>query len=97
MGIEEVLSAPRSPWQRAYAPGVFGSRDRTQRGFSSSQPNGLFAYFHKWRTHLSLGKDAPTSRRTQPPQQGRVIEMPQSAACTTTTNTGPIDFGPARR
>jgi transposase InsO family protein len=25
MGIEEVLSAPRSPWQRAYVERVIGS------------------------------------------------------------------------
>jgi hypothetical protein len=40
MGIQEVLSAPRSPWQRAYverhrygSPRVPRPRDRSQRGF----------------------------------------------------------------
>ena len=32
--------------------------------------------YHEWRTHLSLDKDAPESRRIQPPQEGRVIEIP---------------------
>jgi putative transposase len=32
-------------------------------------------YYRQWRTHLSLGKDAPQSRRTRLPKQGRVIEI----------------------
>ena len=31
MGIEEVLSAPRSPWQRAYIERVIGSIRRERR------------------------------------------------------------------
>ena len=33
-------------------------------------------YYQNFRRHLSLGKDAPTTRDVQPPEFGRVIEMP---------------------
>ena len=85
MGIQEVLSAPRSPWQRAYVERVIGSirREcldhlivfneislrRTLRSY--------FEYYHKSRTHLSLGKDSPEPRPTQPLEMGRVVAVPQ--------------------
>ena len=34
-------------------------------------------YYHKSRTHLSLGKDSPTPRKVQPPEVGRVIAFAQ--------------------
>jgi putative transposase len=84
MGIEEVLSAPRSPWQRAYVERVIGSirRECLDHVIVLSEASlrrtltPYFAYHHEWRTHLSLGKDAPEPRRIQPPQEGRVIEIP---------------------
>ncbi|HMF77037.1 MAG TPA: hypothetical protein VK604_15370, partial [Bryobacteraceae bacterium] len=33
-------------------------------------------YYHNWRTHLSLGKDAPEARRVQFVTEGEVVEMP---------------------
>jgi len=67
MKIEEVLSAPRSPWQRAYVERVIGSILREcldhvivfgeaslRRTLSS-----YFSYYHETTPHLSLGKDAP--------------------------------------
>ena len=33
-------------------------------------------YYHPTRTHLSLGKDAPISRRVQPPAMGKVVSFP---------------------
>src|SRR5258708_25555956 len=34
-----------------------------------------FAYYHGWRTHLSLAKDAPQARRIQPKSEGEVFEI----------------------
>ena len=31
--------------------------------------------YHSWRTHLSLGKDAPQFRRTQSCAEGKVVEI----------------------
>ncbi len=83
MGICEVLSAPRAPWQRAYIERVIGSVRREcldhmivlhetslRRTLTS-----YFDYYHRWRTHLSLGKDAPEPRAIHPPEMGSVVAL----------------------
>jgi putative transposase len=85
MGIKPVLSAPCSPWQRAYVERVMGSIRReclghvivlSERSLRRTL-TAYFPYYHQWRTHLSLGKDAPHPRRTQRPSEGPVIEIPE--------------------
>ena len=34
-------------------------------------------YYEQTRTHLSLDKDAPITRPVQPPEIGRIVEVPQ--------------------
>ena len=34
-------------------------------------------YYHRSRTHLSLGKDSPEPRSIQPPEAGRVVALAQ--------------------
>jgi putative transposase len=83
MGIKQVLSAPRSPWQRAYVERVIGSIRREcldhvlvfSEGSLRRTLTAYFTYYHHWRTHLSLGKDAPEPRRTQWPIEGPVREV----------------------
>ena len=78
MGICEVLSAPRSPWQRAYVERVIGSIRRECLDHVIVFPenslrrtlNSYFDYYHRSRTHLSLGKDSPEPRAIQPPGNG---------------------------
>jgi putative transposase len=85
MGILEVLTAPRSPWQNAYAERFIGSLRRECLDHiiilnESSLKRILktyFQYYEHSRTHLSLEKDAPISRAVQLPELGRVIELPQ--------------------
>jgi putative transposase len=85
LGICEVLSAPRSPWQRAYIERVIGSvrrecLDHVIVLHESSLRRALksyFEYYHRSRTHLSLGKDAPEPRAMQPPEMGSVVAVPQ--------------------
>jgi putative transposase len=36
-----------------------------------------FDYYHRSRTHLSLGKDSPEPRAIQPPEMGSVVVVPQ--------------------
>jgi putative transposase len=83
LGIKQVLSAPRSPWQRAYVERLIGSIRREcldhvivfgERSLHRTL-TAYCAYYHRWRTHLSLGKDAPQSRRIQPPADGAVVEL----------------------
>jgi transposase InsO family protein len=35
------------------------------------------AYYHRARTHLSLDKDAPDGRPIEPPELGRVVQIPE--------------------
>jgi transposase InsO family protein len=85
LGIEEVLSAPRSPWQRAYIERVIGSirRECLDHVIVFHQESlyrhvkAFVEYYHQSRTHLSLEKDTPGGRPAQPPGLGRVIALPQ--------------------
>src|SRR6266853_1466044 len=85
MGICEVLSAPRSPWQRAYIERVIGSVRRECLDhmivFHETSLrrilNSYFDYYHRSRTHLSLGKDSPQPRAIQPPAMESVVAVPQ--------------------
>jgi transposase InsO family protein len=65
MAIEEVVTAPRSPWQNAYVERIIGSIRRecldqvivvNERHLRQVLASYL-RYYHKTRTHLSLDKD----------------------------------------
>jgi putative transposase len=81
MGIQEVLSAPRSPWERAYLERVISSIRRECLGHVIVfNENSLYrhmklfmTYYHRSRTHLSLGKDTPKTRPVQAPEVGPVV------------------------
>jgi hypothetical protein len=53
-------------------------------GAMDTEPDALPHYgsciddlYHNWRTHLSLRKDAPETRRAQSVTEGKVVEMPE--------------------
>ncbi len=85
MGIAEVITAPRSPWQNAYVERVIGSirrecldhilvfNERHLRRVLSSYVD----YYQRTRTHLSLDKDCPDTRPVMPPRIGKVVTIPQ--------------------
>ena len=85
MATEEVVTAPRSPWQNAYVERIIGSihrecldhvivfDERHLRRVLST----YFEYYHGSRTHLSLGKDCSEPRSAQPPSTGTVVEFPE--------------------
>jgi putative transposase len=83
MGIEEVLSAPRSPWQRAYVERVIGSirRDCLDHVIVFDEDSlrrtlrSYFRYYHGVRLHLSLDKDSPDPRSVQ--TVGEIVAIPQ--------------------
>src|SRR5438270_7723103 len=85
MGIRVVLSAPRSPWQRVYVERVIGlfRRECVDPGIVFCESSlrrtlhSYFDYYHRSRTHLSLGKDSPEPRAIQPPGMGSVVAVPQ--------------------
>src|SRR5271166_6073373 len=85
MGITEVVTAPRSPWQSPYVERVIGSIRREcldhivifnqrhlRRVLSSYADN-----YRRTRTHLSLDKDCPDSRPIIPRKIGKVVAIPK--------------------
>jgi putative transposase len=85
MGNKEVLSAPRSPWQRAYVERVIGTIRREcldhvivlNEASLFRHLKSFLAYYHESRTHLSLAKDAPEPRPVHPLGIGAVVAIPQ--------------------
>ena len=84
LGIEEVLTAPRSPWQSPYVERLIGSIRRecldhviviNERHLKHTL-RSYFDYYLAARTHLSLNKQCPNPRQVQPPGQGKVIALP---------------------
>lgn len=85
MGIEEVLIAPRSPWQNAFIERMIGSirRDCLDHVVVLNDCHlkriltSYFNYYHRWRMHLSLGMDSPELRSVHPPVLGKVVQLPE--------------------
>ena len=85
MGIEEVVTAPRSPWQNPYVERLIGSIRRECLDhviiFNERHLRHVlaryFQYHHRSRTHLSLDKDCPQPRPIQPPSAGKIIAFPK--------------------
>ena len=85
LGIEEVVSAPRSPWQNSYVERVIGSirrdclndvivlNERHLRRILSEH----FSYYHTCGTHLSLNTDSPDTRAIESPEMGNVVAFPR--------------------
>ena len=85
MGIHEIRTAPRSPWQNAYAERLIGSIRRecldhvivvNEIGLSRVLSRYL-TYYHQARTHLALAKDSPHPRPIASPALGPIVEIPQ--------------------
>jgi putative transposase len=83
MGIEEVVIAPRSPWQNRYVERLIGSirrdcldhvivlHERHKRRLLT----GYLQYYHHWRTHRALDMDCPLPRPVQRPEVGSIREV----------------------
>jgi transposase InsO family protein len=85
-GIEEVLTAPRSPWQNPYVERVIGSLRREcldhvvvlgERHLRRILVDYL-EHYHRWRCHRSLEMDCPDPRLVQPPERGEVVEVEEA-------------------
>jgi transposase InsO family protein len=87
MGIEEVLTAYRSPWQNAYVERLNGSirRECTDHiiVFGENHLRRIlreyFAYYHDDRTHLGLAKEAPVERpiSNRKSVSAKLVELPR--------------------
>jgi hypothetical protein len=83
MGIKEVVTAARCPWQNPFVERPIGSIRRecldhvavlSERHLKQTLIS-YFSYYHRWRTHLSLEMDCPEPRVVQPHEYGEVIEV----------------------
>ena len=85
MQIEEVLTAPRSPWQSSYVERFIGSIRRecldhmviVNESSLRWQIACYLDHYHDSRCHLGLNKDCPNTREVQPPERGGIVEIPQ--------------------
>ena len=85
MGIEQVVTAYRSPWQNPYVERLIGSIRRECLNhvivFNEAHVRRIlasyFEYYHESRAHLSLEHNAPVPRRVEHPSEGKVIAIPQ--------------------
>jgi transposase InsO family protein len=81
--MEEVITAPRSPWQNPFAERLLGTvrRDCLNHVIVLGETHlrrtltRYFRYYHNPRTHLSLEKHAPTPRAIQNANLGPVVEV----------------------
>ena len=84
LDIEQIVTAPRSPWQNGYCERVIGTIRREcldhvivlgERHLRRVLKEYL-AYYNGSRTHLGLGKDAPEPRVVQARDTGPVVGKP---------------------
>lgn len=81
MGIEEVVTAPGSPWQNPYCERLIGSirRECLDHIIVRNERHLLrvldsyASYYHASRTHRSLDGDCPDPRPVEPPEMGDVV------------------------
>ena len=84
LGIREVKTAPRSPWQNPYVERLIGTLRREcldhmvvlNETHLRRLLRDYLAYYHSVRTHLSLDKDSPAPRAVHRPDLGRIVETP---------------------
>jgi transposase InsO family protein len=85
LGLEEVLTAPQSPWQKPDAERLIGSIRREcldhvivfSEGHLRRVLATYFDYYRRWRTHLSLAMESPETRPVQRSDDGHVIAVPE--------------------
>jgi putative transposase len=85
MRIEEVLTAPHSPWQNPFAERCIGSIRREcldhvlvlgERHLRRILTRYV-GYYQRARTHLALDTDAPDVRPVQFPAVGKLVQVPE--------------------
>jgi putative transposase len=82
--LEEVLSAPKSPWQNAHVERCIGSIRRELldhvivlgEGHARRLLEAYARYYNRDRTHLGLFKDTPDEREVESPSAGHVEARP---------------------
>jgi len=86
MGINEVKTAPQSPWQNPYVERLIGSirRDCLDHMIVLNEAHlkriltEYLAYYHEDRTHLGLVKGTPAGRSVEEkPENAKLVAFPR--------------------
>jgi transposase InsO family protein len=85
MGIRQVITAPRAPWQNPFVERVIGSIRREcldhclilNEAHLRRLLRGYIGYYNTTRPHQSLDNNSPQPREVHPPELGRVVSIPQ--------------------
>jgi putative transposase len=85
MGIRQVITAPRAPWQNPFAERVIGSirRECLDHCLILNEAHlrlllrSYIGYYNTTRPHQSLDNNSPRPREVHPPELGRVVSIPQ--------------------
>ena len=85
MGIHQILTAPRAPWQNPFVERVIGSirRECLDHFFVLNEAHlrrllrAYIGYYNTARPHQSLDHNSPRPRDVQRPALGRVVAIPQ--------------------
>jgi len=83
MGIKQVVTAARSPWQNPFVERLIGSirRECLDHVIVMNEKHlrrilaAYFIYYHRWRVHQSLEMDCPEHRNVHMLDRGRVVEI----------------------
>jgi putative transposase len=85
MRIEEVITAPHSPFQNPFAERVIGTIRREcldhvivlSEGHLRKVLNAYLRYYHESRPHESLGRNSPNPRVIESGRKGSIISTPE--------------------
>ena len=85
LGLTQVKTAFRSPWQNPFAERWIGGlrRDCLDHVIAVNERQlrrvitSYVRYFHEDRTHLGLEKDTPIPRGGEPPSRGEILAFPR--------------------
>ena len=81
-GIDEIVTAYRSPWQNGYVERVIGSIKREcldhliilNENHLRSVLDDYISFYNKYQTHLGINKDSPEGRPAQ--TAGKIDKIP---------------------
>ena len=84
LGIEAVVTAPRSPWQNPFVERLIGTIRREcldhvivlNEAHLKRILSCFWDYYHASRCHTARGDNAPLPREVQPPARGKVVGVP---------------------
>jgi putative transposase len=85
LGIEQLRTAPRSPWQNGFAERWVGTlrRELLDHVIVLGERHLLHLvrdharYYNEDRPHMSLDGDAPVTREIEPRELGKVVALPR--------------------